>query len=207
MAYADKPYGFTPIRHMSGAPYNGASRPYWVDSSDSTAAYFIGDPVQIDGSANTAKLSVPGAGVFAVGMMPGVTRVTAGAGASNKTVGVIVAVGADTRDALVYRADDTERVVWVADDPDLVFSVQADAAYTVANIGSNSNILFDTSGDTSTGRSGAEADATSTTSATAQLLVLGFVNDPENTPAAVGNRIEVIFTLHQYAPAGGIAGI
>lgn len=205
MAYADQPYGFIPIRHKSGAPYNGASRPYWVDSSDSTADYFIGDPMIHDGTANTAALSIPGMGEFAIGMLPGCTRVTAGAG--NRVTGVIVAIGADTRDSLVYRADDSERVVWLADDPDLVFSVQADAARAVDTVGANSNILFDASGDTSTGRSGAEADATSTTGSTAQLLVLGFVNDPENTPNAVGNRLEVIFCLHTMAPAGGITGI
>ncbi len=207
MAYADQPFGFRPIRFKSGAPYNGACRPYWIDSSETTGdgLFMIGDPVIHDGTANTAALDVPGAGHFAVGMMPGVTM--AGTSAGNRVTGVIVGVGADNRDSLVYRADITERVVWVADDPNLVFEVQADGAYTVANIGSNSMIIRAHAGDTSTGRSGAEADATSTTDATHQLLVLGFVNDPLNTPNAVGNRLEVIFCLHTMGPAGGIVGI
>ncbi len=208
MAYPDQAYGFKPIRHMSGAPYNGAARPYWIDVSDTpgTGTYFIGDPVIQDGTANTAAISVPGMGVFAVGMLSGVTRVTAGQGASNRVTGVIVGIGADTRDSLVHRADVTERLVWVADDPSLVFSVQADAAYAVSDIGANSNILL-AEGDTSTGRSGAEADATAETNAASQLKVLGFVNDPENVPNSAGNRIEVIFCLHTMGPVGGNVGI
>ena len=209
MAYPDQPYGFIPLRHKSGAPYSGAARPYWIDAADTPGdgLYMIGDPVVQDGTANTAALSIPGMGEFAIGMLPGVTRVTAGQGAGNRVTGVVVGVGADTRDSLVYRADVTERVVWVADDPDLVFSVQADAAFAVANIGANSNILFDTAGDTSTGRSGAEADATVETDAASQLKVLGFVNDPENEPNSVGNRLEVIFCLHTMGPAGGNIGV
>ncbi len=206
MAYPDQPYGFIPIRHKSGAPYNGAARPYWIDSG-STQDNFIGDPMIHDGTANTAAIKVPGLGEFAIGMLPGCVRVTAGAGASNRVTGVIVAFGADTRDSLIYRANSTERLVWLADDPDLVFSVQADALRLVADTGANSNILFTTTGDTSTGRSGAEADATSSTGATAQLLVIGFVNDPVNEPGVTGNRLEVIFCLHTMAPAGGIVGI
>ncbi len=209
MAYADKPFGFRPIRHMSGAPYNGASRPYWVDSSDTTGdgIYGIGDPVIQDGTSNTAAISVPGMGVFAVGMLSGVTRVTAGQGSGNRVTGVIVGIGADTRDSLVYRADVTERLVWVADDPSLVFEVQADGAVTTASIGANSNIILSHATDTSTGRSGAEADATVETNAASQLKILGFVNDPENSPNSVGNRVEVIFCLHTMGPAGGNIGI
>ena len=207
MAYADQPYGFTPVRHKSGAPYSGAARPYWVDAADSTADFFIGDPMILDGTANNVALSIPGPGDFAIGMLPGVTRVTAGNGAGNRVTGVITQVGADTRDSLVYRADDTVRVVWLADDPDLVFSVQADAAFAVDDIGRNSNILFDTAGSTSTGRSGAEADATTESSASAQLFVIGFVNDPLNVANAVGNRVEVLFALHTMGVAGGMLGI
>ncbi len=207
MAYPDQPYGFIPIRHKSGGAYTGAARPYWIDAADTPGdgLYFIGDPVILDGTANTAAVNVPGAGEFAIGMLPGVTIATAGTG--NRVTGVITQLGADTRDSLVHRADVTERIVWVADDPDLVFSVQADAAWAVADIGRNSNILFDTAGSTSTGRSGAEADATSSSGATAQLLVLGFVNDPLNEPNAVGNRLEVVFALHTMGTAGGMVGI
>jgi len=207
MAYADAPFGFVPVRHKSGAPYNGAANPYWIDSADTPGdgQYFIGDPVILDGTSNTAEINVPGMGHFGIGTLPGVTIATAGAG--NLVTGVIVGFGADTRDSLVYRADVTERLVWVCDDPDVVFMGQADGAIATTAIGQNSNIVLDTAGSTSTGRSGAEIDATTASGATNQMLILRAVNDPENEVNAAGNRFEFIFTLHTMATAGGIVGI
>jgi len=208
MAYPDSPYGFIPIRHKSGAPYNGASNPYWIDAADTPGdgLYFIGDAVLVDGTANSSLIEVPGLGSFPPGTLPGVTIATAGTG--NKVTGVIVAFGADTRDSTVYRADVTERLVWVCDDPDIVYSVQADAAVAIDDVQRGSLILTDTSGSTSTGRSGMEIDAsTMDTGVTDQVLVLRFVNDPLNTANAVGNRLEIIFTLHSMGTLGGIAGI
>lgn len=206
MAYPDQPFGFRPIRHRSGAPYNGSAQPYWIDSSDTpgTGLYFIGDPVIMDGTSNTAAIEVPGMGSFPIGTLPGVTIATAGTG--NLVTGVIVGIGADTRDSLVYRADVTERVVWVADDPDLVFEAQVDGAIATTAIGQNSNLVLDTAGDTSTGRSGAEVDATTASGATNQLVILRFINDPLNEANTVGNRVEVIFALHTMLTAGGIVG-
>lgn len=204
MAYNDASFGFTPVRHRNGAPYNGAGRWYWVDSSDSTAL-FIGDPVIIDGTSNTALIAVPGAGSFKPGTLPGVTRATAGA--TNRVTGVVVGVGADTRDSLVYRAASTERLVFVADNPDLIFRVQADDAIATTAVGLNTNILFTHAGNTYSGRSGAEVDATASADATYQCQIVGLYNDPENAANAAGNQFEVIFALHTMLPAGGIVGV
>lgn len=204
MAYADASFGFVPVRHRNGAPYNGAARPYWVDSSDTTALY-IGDPVVMDGTSNTAEIKVAGVGVCPPGTLPGCTRATAGA--TNRVTGVVVGVAATTHESVPYRAASTERVVWVADDPDLVFVVQADAAVATASVGLNTNILFTHAGSTVTGRSGAEIDATAAADATYQCTILSAVNDPENEANAAGNRFEVFFALHSHAPAGGILGL
>lgn len=204
MAYADASFGFIPVRHKNGAPYNGAATPYWVDSSDSTALY-IGDPVVLDGTSNTAEVKVAGGGVFPIGTLAGVTRATAGA--TNLVTGVVVGVGAVTNDSLPYRAASTERVVYVADDPNLLFEVQADAAVAAASVGLNTNVLFTHAGSTATGRSGAEVDATAASDATYQAIILGFTNDPENEANAAGNRVLIQWTLHTQVPAGGIVGI
>lgn len=204
MAYADASFGFVPVRHRNGAPYNGAARPYWVDSSDTTALY-IGDPVVMDGTSNTAEIKVAGVGVCPPGTLPGCTRATAGA--TNRVTGVVVGVAATTHESVPYRAASTERVVWVADDPDLVFVVQADAAVATASVGLNTNVLFTHAGSTATGRSGAEIDATAAADATYQCLILSAVNDPENEVNAAGNRFEVTFTLHSQIPVGGVLGL
>jgi len=204
MAYSDAPFGFRPVRDKNGAPYSGAATPYWVDSSDSTAL-FRGDPVILDGTSNTAELKVPGVGTFPPGTLAGVTRATAGA--TNIVTGVVVSVGAVTHDSLPYRAASTERVVMVADDPGLLFEVQADASVATASVGLSSNILFTHAGSTNTGISGAEVDATAAADATYQCTILAFSNDPKNEAAAAGNRLLVQFGLHSQLPAGGIVGI
>lgn len=204
MAYADAPFGFIPRRYLSGAPYNGAANAYWVDSSDSTAL-FIGDPVQVDGTSNTAQVKALAGGDYPIGTLEGVTRATAGA--TNKVVGVVVGVMSVTGDSVPYRAASTERVVLVADDPNLVFEAQADGAIAAASVGLNSNIVLDTAGSATTGLSGAEVDATTATGATNQLTILGFTRDPKNEANAAGNRVLVQFTLHQRASAGGIVGV
>lgn len=204
MAYADAPFGFIPRRYLSGAPYNGAANPYWVDAADATALY-IGDPVMVDGTSNTAEVKVLGSGNWPVGTLEGVTRATAGA--TNKVVGVVVAVLSSPDYDTVYRAASTERVVLVADNPYLVFEAQADGAIPAASVGLNSNIVLDTAGSAATGQSGAEIDATTATGATNQLTILGLVNDPKNEVNAAGNRFYVQFTLHHRASAGGVAGV
>jgi len=203
MAYADASFGFIPVRHKNGAPYNGSVTAYWVDSSDATALY-IGDPVILDGTANTAEIKRAGGGVFPPGTLPGVTRATAGA--TNLVTGVVMGVMASTNDSITYSAASTEDVVWVADDPDLVFEVQADASFAIANVGLASNILFTHAGSAITGRSGAEIDATAAADATYQAVVLGFTNDPKNEAAAAGNRVLIQWALHTQVTAGGIVG-
>lgn len=204
MAYADASFGFIPVRHRNGAPYNGAANPYWVDSADATAL-FIGDPVIIDGTSNTSGLDIPGMGHFPAGTLPGVTRATAGAG--NRVTGVVVGVGADNRDSTVHRVASTERVVWVADDPDLVFQVQVDGALATTAVGAGSQIVFTHAGSTSTARSGAEISATTSVVGTEQVKIQRFVNDPENEANAAGNRVEVFFNEHTETQGAGQAGV
>ncbi len=200
----DAPFGFRPIRHKSGAPYTGACTAYWLDSSDSTALY-IGDPVVRDGTSSTAEVSAMSAGKFDTGHLTGVTRATAGA--TNKVIGVVVGVAAVTQDSLIYRAASTERIVYVADDPDLVFEVQVDAALPTASIGLDTNILFTHAGSTVTGLSGAEVDATASADATYQAKILGFKRSPENTANTAGNIVEIMWNLHELTTGVGQAGV
>lgn len=204
MAYADAPFGFRPVRHRNGAPYTGAATPYWVDSSDGTAL-FIGDPVIIDGTSNTAAVKVPSSGEFPPGTLQGVTRQTAAA--TNRVTGVVVGVLAVTGDSVPYRAASTERVVLVADNPDLMFEVQADAALATASVGLNTLTLFTHSGSTVTGQSGAEVDATAAADATYAWKIEAFVNDPKNEANATGNRVLVSAALHTANSAGGVLGV
>ncbi|WP_299477008.1 hypothetical protein [uncultured Paracoccus sp.] len=183
MANADTPFGLRPVRHRNGAPYNGAATRYYVPASDSTAL-FIGDPVIFAGSADANGVA-------------SVTRASAAGGAY--MLGPVVAVEPVTADSLPYRAASTERYVWVADDPDLVFEIQEDSvggALAAADIGLNADIVI-AAGSTATGRSGVELDtSTKATTNTLQLRILGLVQRPDNE---VGANAKVLVTINLHS--------
>lgn len=188
MANADTRFGLRPVRHLNGNPWNGQGMKCYVPSTDSTAAYFIGDPVVLAGSAD------------ATATCPTVTRATAGDG--NKIFGVIVGFEPDETYDTVYRADDTSRYCYVCCDPDVIFEVQAcsGAALGATSVGLNAVIIFTHSGSTVTGYSGCEMDSGTTTAPAAngsyQLLILGAVDRPDNDISVVNAKWEVLISLH-----------
>jgi hypothetical protein len=166
MANSDVASGLTPVRYLSGAPYNGACQTYSVPATDSTAIY-IGDPVKIAGGADA----------------DGVATVTL-ASSTNALVGVVVGVKAVTRSSNIYREASVARYVQVATDPDLVYEVQevsGGTALTAAAVGLNAN-WTGSSGSTITGRSDIELDnATEATTATLDFQLLGLAQRDDNT--------------------------
>ncbi len=212
MANVDAAFGLRPVRYITGAPYNGAVNPYWVKST-SNNTLFIGDPVLIQGTANTAVIEVPGAGSFVAGALPEIKRATAGD--TNRVSGVIVAFAADpTGLENQYRLDSTERVAYVCDDPDVVFEIQGDSAGTidVGDVGDNAAFLIGT-GSTVTGLSGAELNSAAITGgASNQLIILRLINRVGNDITAVHAQWEVMISNHTMRGGGaasneGVLGI
>ncbi len=203
MANADTPFGLRPIRHKSGAPYNGAVNPYVIEAADSTGDAFIGDPVvRITGGSNTAAVTVVGAGHFPIGTLPSVIVTAAGTvnGATKVITGVIVSFAADpTALENQYRLDDTQRVCWVCDDPDVVFEIQADGAIPAASVGLNANLIKTQTGSTVTGLSGFELDTTSDVPAadlSDQLRIVRAVNREDNDTTLAFAKVEVVINQH-----------
>lgn len=205
MANVDAPFGLRPIRHRNGAPYTGAANPYYVDSGYGTAI-FIGDPVvRVAGGSNTAEVTGNASGVFAIGTLPSVEKATAGDG--NAITGVVVGFDGDADDN-VYLPASTGGVIWVADDPDLVFEIQADGAISAAQVGLNAVLIYTNTGDTNTGLSGAELDTTSdvpAATATNQLTIRRVVNRTDNEAASAYTKCEV--TINNHTEAHGAVGI
>jgi hypothetical protein len=198
MANVDSPFGLKPIKHKSGAPYNGAANPYYVASSYGTAL-FIGDPViRVAGGSNAAAVTVPGGGSFGVGTLPSVEKATAGDG--NRITGVIVGFSALATDLeKKHNPASTERVAYVCDDPDVVFEIQADGAVAAASVGLNAVLIYTHSGSTTTGLSGAELDTTSdvpAADASNQLLILRAVNREDNDTTSTWAKVEVMINQH-----------
>ena len=177
------PGGFRPVKRADGSPYVGTGRPYYVPSTDSTAL-FIGDPVLITGDGNTNAVTVGdgsatnGAAGFEAGTLSTVTRATAGD--DNRITGIVVRVGTDPNDVhrTPYRKASTEAVVWVEDDPSVIYEISSNGSHTVADVGLNANITG-TGGSTVTGVSSVQMDSTVAADASNQLRILAVSRNPQ----------------------------
>ncbi len=199
MANSDASFGLRPVMHKGGAPYNGAANFYYVGSSDSTAL-FIGDPVIITGRASDEEISgnPPGS-------VPGVVKAAAGVGEGFS--GVIVGVEAVNAESVAHRAASTQRGLYVADDPDLLYEIQANGTVTGAMIGSNAELIFTNAGSTSYNRSGVELDVGAITQATAgQLLIHRLVPKSEDADIDTANPI-VLVSINTHLHHGNSTGI
>jgi hypothetical protein len=211
MANIDSPFGLKPVRHRSGAPYNGAVTPYFI-KSDYATALFIGDPVVKTGTANTAAVEVPGAGQFGIGTLPEINKTAAGDvdGNTKRITGVIVGFAALPGDLNKnYNPASTERVAFVADDPNLVFEIQADGAIPATSIGLNAVLIYTHSGSTTTGLSGAELDTTSdapAADASNQLTIVSAVNRLDNDTTITHAKVLVTINAHTEASGYTAAG-
>jgi hypothetical protein len=190
MANVDAAFGMIPVKYRDGRPYTGAYTRCYVPATDGTALY-IGDPVQIAGSADADGV-------------PTVTRATAAGG--NYVFGSIVAVEPETADSYTYRVASTARYVHVASDPDLLFMIQEDSdggALAATNVGQNVDLVAGT-GSTVTGKSGFEADSsTANTTNTLQLRIHGIMQTPDNS-IGTNARLLVSINLHQNRYLTGI---
>lgn len=205
MANIDSPFGLRPVRHKSGAPYNGAVNAYYIPSSYGTAL-FVGDPVVKTGTSNTAAVKVPGGGSFGIGTLPEINKTAAGdisSGSTNLITGVIVGFAANPDNlGSKHNPANTERVAYVCDDPDMVFEIQADGAVPAASMGLNAVLIYTHAGSTFTGLSGAELDTTSdapAADASNQLLIVRAVNREDNDTTLTHAKVEVLINAHTEA--------
>lgn len=203
MANIDAPKGFVPVRHMNGAPYNGAHQLYLLPSSVGTNI-FIGDVVKHAGSSGAAGTFVNGINCEG---MPTVA-VTAATNTGLDIAGVVVGIHAQPANLNIkYGLASTNRILMVADAKDIIFEAQEDANTTpivAASIGLNASIVLG-AGSTATGLSAHEIDSDSVAGTTTlPLKVLRLVNRPGNAFNTGGSdvdqaKFEVAFNTHVYA--------
>jgi len=210
MANVSKINGFRPVKHVTGAPYNGQSNIYGVASGDSTAL-FVGDVVKLatDGNADGIQY---------------VTAHAAGsAGVGQPALGVVVGVingkldpvtgrmsgGSIALDTPQYRAASTEAYVLVADAPDVIYEVEATAAgsahaFAVASIGQNGNI-FAGSGSTITGNSLHSLNMSDIgTAATLPFKIVGVSKKIDNEVTGNYTKVLVQINNHQFKSVGTV---
>lgn len=206
MANTSRINGFKPVMYLNGSPWNGKARAYVVPASNATAL-FVGDLVKQEGSGD------------AVTGLTTVIQAVAGDATLGPVVGIEVSTptfdsgtshGAVTLDTPLYRLASTRRIVYVADDRDIVFEVQEDAvggALAVASIGLNANFIVG-AGSTTTGASGMQLDtSTAATTAALPLKILGFVRREDNEFAVANAKVLVKINNHQLGAGTGTAGV
>lgn len=185
MSNKDAAFGLKPSRMMGGAPYSGGQSRYRIASAQS-GAIFQGDLVkQLTGgtiSRAAASSTVPVVGVF-----NGCQYTDPASGDqvySNYYPGSIT---------------QSDIIAFVIDDPNVVFTIQADDTFPVADLFGNFDIVDQsTTGDTASGRSNVELDVTTgATATTLPLKCIDISQDPANDDVASANtNVLVVIQNH-----------
>lgn len=187
MANGDTAFGLKPVRMLDGTPFTGSVDMFYVPSSNGTALY-VGDPVKLAGSADSA----------------GVASVTHCAAADTIT-GAVVGFADVASMELGYGAASTARYPLVAHGQDILFEIQEDsdgAALTADEVGLNAQIIV-AAGSAYTKRSGVELDSSSAAvTATHGLRIRGFAQRPDN---AIGTNAKVLVSLNDTTESPGTA--
>ena len=175
MANKDAPFGLKPVRMMGGAPYSGGQSRYRIASGATTPIY-NGDLV---------------------------TQLTAGVLGRHAATGTVPIIG--VFNGVSYTDPTTKEQIFknyypgsisaadivanVIDDSNVVFEVQADAIFPVADLFGNFDIVENSPvGDTKSGRSNVELDVTTgATTATLPLKAIDISQDPSNSDVASAN--------------------
>ena len=191
MANVSEKFGLRPYRKLDGTPLVGAQNRYTIASGYATAIY-QGDLVEPLTSGNIQKH---------------------GANTSDAVVGVFNGVfyTDPTTQKPTFKnfypggiaADDI--TAFVIDDPDAVFLVDADEAFTRADLFKNYSVT-NTTGVTATGISKAQLDVSvSGTATTFVIQAIDIWQDPDNSDTASANaNVLVRINNHFYRSGTGL---
>lgn len=200
--------GFKPVKHLSGAPYNGQANVYVVATGNTVVP---GDIVTLDAengsAAGVMAVSIPGAATtIPVGVVVGVINAKLDPITGEMTNGSIALDTPQTGAAGAY--------VLVADAPDLVFQTEI-ATYAIANIGKNHESVL-TTYNTTSGASNMKivyngGDQTDPWKVVGVDLVPDSISGGSGyaSPVDGDSNVKVLVTanVHQYRDAGGTASV
>jgi len=190
MANQDAAFGLRPIGRIGGTPYTGGQSRYRIAANYGTAI-FQGDMVmQVTGG--TVEIHADGGTVPIVGVFNGCQY-------TDPTTG-------EQRFSNYYPASTnaSDLIAFIIDDPMVVFEVQADAAFPVADLFGNFDVVYTSAGSTTTGISGSELKVTDGgTATTLSLKAIDISEDPENSDVASANtNVKVVIQNHIFGVKG-----
>ena len=191
MANVSEKFGLRPYRKLDGTPLVGAQNRYTIASGYATAIY-QGDLVEPLTSGNIQKH---------------------GANTSDAVVGVF--------NGCFYTDPTTQKptyknyypgsiaasdiTAFIVDDPDAVFLIDADEAFTRADLFRNYSVT-NTTGVTQTGISKAQLDVSvSGTATTFAIQAIDICQDPDNDQTGANANVLVRINNHFYRSGTGIA--
>jgi hypothetical protein len=191
MANVSEKFGLRPYRKLDGTPLVGAQNRYTIASNYGTAIY-QGDLV-IPVAAGNIERHTAGNSTPVVGVFNGVfytDPTTQKPTYKNFYPGSIVA---------------SDITAFVVDDPDAVFLVDADEAFTRADLFANYSVS-NTTGVTQTGISKVQLDVSATgTAGTFVVQAIDISQDPENSDTGTSNaNILVRINNHFFRSGTGI---
>lgn len=177
MANPDKPRGFTPIKHTSGAPWTGQVRTIGVTDG---ADMFIGDALSL--TAGLAAVAATNSSTL-LGVAVGFGK------AADMSNSKGPAVNPDNLTTLYYddsASTHTDWVVYYVPFNDMIFEVQTAVDLSASAIGATCDLLA-TAGNTATGRSQQEV----TTSTNADFIIVERPDYPNNDATLINERLFV----------------
>lgn len=202
MANVNKPFGFRPIGHLNGNPWNGQTKKFLIEDDYATALY-IGQAIVVTA---TGPIDDP------TGWYPAINAATAGD--DQPILGVIVSFdpidATGVEHSTPYSPASSGRYANCVVDPDVIFIIQDDGAAVLAGDACTENANFtSTGGTTTTGLSTSVLDAAGVSAggdASNQLLVLG-VWPSEDNALGIYCIWEVLISRHAFRSVTGILGV
>ena len=192
MANKDAPFGLRYVRNLQGNYNSSGQSRYRITTADqtNTTSIFQGDIV----TQNTA------------GIVTRIARADGGGATSDIILGVFN--GCFFTDPTTSKPTfsnrwpgnaATDAIAFIYDDPMDVFEIQADAAFPVADLFGNFDIVDNSgTGSTDSGISFVELDvSTGATTASLPLKALDISGDPENSDVSTANT-NVLVTLQNH---------
>jgi hypothetical protein len=211
MANTTRVNGFRPVKHLTGAPFNGQGNIYEVPAGEAVPV-FVGDLVKLSNSAGTSQYPTCESVVAAssqvavgpiLGAVIGILNVK-----WDPLFGTMTA-GAMSLDTPQVRPASTKQFVIVADSPDLVFEAEADAAVAAASVGLNADVgagAHTTPLLTGTSPQYVYSTTAPDTTSTRPLQIIQVVNRVDNDINSAFNKVLVRINVHSYGSVG-VAGV
>ena len=190
MANKDAAFGLKPVKMIGGSPYSGGVSRYRIAANYGTSI-FQGDMVmQVTGG--TVEIHADGGTVPIVGVFNGCQY-------TDPTTGEQV-----YSNYYPASTNASDIIAFIIDDPNVVFEVQADAAFPVADLFGNFDIVYTSAGSTKTGISGAELKvADGGTGTTLSVKAIDISEDPDNDDVASANtNVYVVIQNHIFGVKG-----